>query len=402
MNNFDNRTVGIGSSISVEALSADPYPVYAALRLQQPVVWVPDFRMWLVTRYEDVRNGLLDTENLTVASQHSLLFDTFGEHMLTTDGLLHRRYRDAKTQGAFMPANVRMAFQDKIDQRVRALIDGFVSKGQADLRQELASRLPVLMMLDVFGFPDEDERLFRSWYDSFEAALSNHVHSESVRQAAAQNVQSAHTYFQDRIDRARTNPDGSFLSSVLMQPESERLQDEQIRRNALIIFFGGISTVEALSLNTLWALFQHRDTMERVQQDTGLIDHALDETIRWQAPVQSATRHAVSDIEIAGTRIPEGATVNFMLGSANRDETIFEAPDRFDIDRSNLNRHLGFATGPHLCLGRHLAKAEARTLIQSLFSRLQNLELDEITSPKGHEFRQPPSLQVKWDPRTSL
>lgn len=387
----------IAPSISLGDLADDPYPVYAALRDDTPVVWVPPLHMWLVTRYDDVRAGLLDTDKLTVASPDSLLFDTFGEHMLTTEGALHRHYRDPKTQGAFMPGQVRVSLQEKIDRRVNELIDGLAARGEADLRPELAARLPVLVMLDLFGFPDADETLFRTWYDSFEAGLSNHARHESVREAAGANVRDAHAYLQDRIHRARTNPDGSLLKEWLTRPNDQRLSDEQICRNALIIFFGGISTVEALTLNTLWALFMHPRTMERVRQSPDLIGQALDETIRWQAPVQSATRHTVSDTKISGTVIPAGETVNFMLGSANRDPAVFTSPDVFDIDRPNLNRHLGFATGPHLCLGRHLARAEAGTAIAQLLARLDGLRLAEDTAPRGHEFRQPPALHVAWD-----
>src|SRR5262249_36876907 len=162
------------------------------LRREAPVAWVPKLGMWLVTRYQDVRDVLLDAERFVTGTEDSLLFDTFGEHMLTTDGALQRRYRDAKTQGAFMPAAVRAAVQAKIARRVERLVDGFIGGGEADLRAVLASRLPVLVMLDVFGLPEEDEGRFRGWYDSFEAALANHAHDAEVRAAAAADVRAFH------------------------------------------------------------------------------------------------------------------------------------------------------------------------------------------------------------------
>lgn len=116
------------------------------------------------------------------------------------------------------------------------------------------------------------------------------------------------------------------------------------------------------------------------------------------SPVQSATRHTVRPCEIAGVRIPSGATVNCMLASANRDEAMFEDPDSFDIERPNANKHLGFATGPHFCLGRHLARAEGLAAVGALLDLGDGLRLIEpLCAPTGHEFRQPVSLAVAWD-----
>lgn len=118
--------------------------------------------------------------------------------------------------------------------------------------------------------------------------------------------------------------------------------------------------------------------------------------MRWLSPVQSATRFCMREVEIGGVRLPCGAAVNCMLGAANRDEAAFERADRFELARANASRHLGFVVGPHLCIGRHLARAEANAAITAVLRRLPNLRMEQDVRPEGHEFRQPKSLPVSW------
>ena len=378
--------------LSLDGLAADPYPFYAELRRGAPAIWVPELGMWLVTRYNEVRRVLLDSRQFVTGTEHSLLFDTFGEQMLAAEGVTHRRYRDTRMQLAFMPQAVLNGFGPGIERRVCQLVDEFMPSGRAELRQVFAARLPVLAMLDIFGLPDGDERLFRFWYDSFECALANHRQDVQVRRQAAEAVAAFHGYFQTHIHAARKKPGATLLHTLL----ESTLTDQEIRRNALIIFFGGISTVEALILNSLFALLTHPEAMARVRADHSLIGAALEETMRWQAPVQSATRHTLADAMIGNICIPAGQTVNCMLGSANRDPTIFDNPDSFHLDRPNVKRHLGFATGPHHCLGQHLAKLQASKALRTLFERTSSIELTEATAFYGHEFRQPLSLNLRW------
>ena len=190
-----------------------------------------------------------------------------------------------------------------------------------------------------------------------------------------------------------------MLASLLEAHPDERLSDAEICRNLSIIFFGGISTVEALILDSLWALFAHPQTLERVRGEPALIPGVIDETIRWLGPVQSATRHTLRDTTHLGVLLTKDSVVNCMIGAANRDPSVFPEPHRFDIDRPNLQRHLGFATGTHACLGLHLAKAEGRIALEHLFRELPGLKLvgDQSSPPRGYEFRRPRALHVTWE-----
>jgi cytochrome P450 len=183
-------------------------------------------------------------------------------------------------------------------------------------------------------------------------------------------------------------------------PPDVRLSDEELRRNLSIIFFGGISTVEALILNTFWALLHHPDELLRVRKQPERIPKLLDEVMRWMSPVQSAVRHATRDVRLATADIQRGDVVACMLGAANRDPSVFEEPDQFRPQRPNSGAHLGFATGPHMCIGFRLAKAEATVAVTTLLEGFPDPELilEQSSAPEGHEFYQPRALTVRRRP----
>jgi cytochrome P450 len=389
----------IAEAITLQALSDDPYPFYAALRHQAPVAWIPALGMWMVTRYADVRELLLDSETFVTGTEASLIHQTFGEQMLACEGKRHSRLRQPWLNGAFMPVGLGEALRVSLDTRIAQLLDPIVPQGRVEFRQAFAARLPVLVMLDLFGLPARAETQVRDWYDRFELALSSHVGQVDIRRATDEALQGFHALVQTQIDACREGCGReSLLQAFVDQPAETRLADDEIHRNALIMFFGGISTVEAVILNMLWALLRHPPAMRRALDDRGLLDAAFDETMRWIAPAQSATRHTTRSCQIAGVTIPAGATVNGMLGSANRDEAIFEAPDVFYLDRPNARQRLGFAAGPHFCLCRHLARAGALAALNGLLDRTKSLRLAApVSHPRGHEFRQPPMLWLAWD-----
>ncbi len=390
----------LGHDVTLEELERDPYPVFARLREREPITWLEALDMWYVVGYEDVRTALLDSTRLTTASSRSTIFDTFGAQMLTTEGELHDRYRRA-TRHAFTPIFVRDHLEPAIGTAARELVGAFESRGRAELREVFAARLPIQIMLLLCGLPAQDEVQMRRWYDSFEAALANFTGNAAIREAAHRSVAEFHA----RLDAAieAVTPDGSeasLLAQLVRAPAGERLSNDEIKRNLSIIFFGGISTVEALLLNCLWALFEHPEAWARVRGQGQLIPQLIEETMRWLSPVQSATRHVTAPFEWRGIRFAAHDTVNCMLGAANRDPAIFPSPDRFDLDRENCRRHLGFAAGVHSCLGSHLAKTEVRIGLAVLFERLRDLRFDRAASsaPSGYEFRQPRRLSVSWDP----
>jgi cytochrome P450 len=386
----------IGWSVTVEELHRDPYAVYARLAAHEPISWISALGMWYVVGYENVRAALMEPR-LTTVSDRSTIVDTFGEHMLTSEGAVHDRYRRSAQQ-FFTPSNIRSRLELLIKARTDSLVADFASRGCAELRSEFAARLPVQTMLAVCGLPASTEPRMRAWYDDFEAALANFSRDQRVRDAARRSVSEFHALLDEAIRSSRGADNVSLVAHLVNAPAAERLDDDAVKRNLSIIFFGGISTVEALLLNCLWALFETPVALERVRRDKALIPQVIEETMRWMSPVQSATRHATERFEWQGIEFAPDDTVNCMLGAANRDPAIFAEPDRFDLDRVNSRRHLGFATGAHACLGSQLAKAEARIGLEALLA-LPGLRIEREASapPTGYEFRQPRRLTVSWD-----
>jgi cytochrome P450 len=387
----------IGAALTAAALDADPYPHLEALRLQEPVSWVAALGMWYVTRYADVRDVLLDATRFVTGSPDSPVRDTFGRQMLSVDGELHERYRGA-AQAAFQPAAIRERLEPAIRTAARRLVDELRPRREAELRAAFARRLPVLTMLAMAGLPASAESRLRGWYDVFGRALANYGLDAAIRAQAQVACAELHAFLDEAL--AAVTPDGpaSLLADLALAAGPARLGDEEIRRNLSIIFFGGISTVDALIVNTLWALARQPAVFERVRADPALLPAAIDEATRWRSPVQSATRHVVADVEFRGVTFRAGETVNCMLGSANRDPDVFDRPDQFDLERPNARRHIAFATGVHACLGFQVARTEARIALEELFAGLPGLAVDLARSaaPHGSEFHQAESLTVAW------
>jgi cytochrome P450 len=395
--NAEPRNSTVGGSVTADALALDPYPTYARMRAEEPISWVAALKMYYVVNYEHVHAMLTDTRRFAVGTENSTLFDTFGSHMLTVDTADHDRYR-REFASSMTPAALRSRVAESITQHVDSLIDEFEQSGVAEMRSSFAARLPILTMLSLFGIPLRYETAVRSWYDSFEAALANFQWDEKIRAAARENVAAFREMLRESASSFRRKPEPTALLSHLIHSET-RLDDAELEQNSLIVFFGGISTVEALILNSLYALGLHPGVLEQLRADGRAIGAVLDETIRWSGPVQSATRHVVADTSFAGIRLREGDTVNCMIAAANRDPAKFADPDRFDIARAGLRHHLGFAAGSHHCLGSHLAKLEARIALERLLCRLPNfrVNIEKHCAPYGSEFRKPALLELQWN-----
>jgi cytochrome P450 len=317
--------------------------------------------------------------------------------MLTTEGVQHQRYRRA-VQADFSGPRIRAAQEAGLVSLAAQLLDGIHGLGTAELRSTFAARLPIQAILCLCGLPIEAEPNFRRWYNRFERALANFTDDPRIRQEASVAIEEFHVFLQAAIDAHSADSIPSLLKTLVNAAGTDRLTDEEIKRNLSIIFFGGISTVEALILNCLWALHENPDVLRAVKSDPARAIDVVEETIRWRSPVQSATRHATRRLQLRGATIEAGDVVNCMLGAANRDPEVFNLPGRFVIRRENIRKHLGFAMGPHSCLGFHLAKLEARIAIELLLDRLPEFRVVDHASepPSGYEFHQPRRLQAAW------
>ena len=166
-----------------------------------------------------------------------------------------------------------------------------------------------------------------------------------------------------------------------------------------MLLFGGIETTEGMICNAVLQLLERPDALDRVRKDPALLDAAIEESLRLEPAAAVVDRYATADIELAGVKIAKGELVRVSIAAANRDPEAFANPDVFDLHRSGARGHLAFAQGPHVCLGVHLARLEARTALAALLQRLPNprLDPDRPSQIRGLVFRKPPELHVTWD-----
>jgi cytochrome P450 len=383
-----------GRDIRLRDLAVDPYPILARLRAEEPVSWVDEARMWFVTRRADVVEVLRNPDVFRTDSPHSTIHDTFGDQMLSAEGERHRRYK-SQCNTPFNARAVKAHAVPLTTTKVAALIEAFPRDGAVELRAALTSELAVYMVGTILGVPERLHGAIRGWYDAFAAALANFAWDPAVRAHGHGAVQE----FREAILpvlRAHERLDDASLLGTLSRATSDRLSDDEIVANALIVLFGGIETTESTMLNVIWTLLHHPAALAAVRDDRALLTRAVEEAMRWEPAVQSCTRHAASSVTLAGVSIAAGEIVQCMLGSANRDPAYFTDPDRYDLMRPNATDHLSFGAGKHFCLGAALARAEVHVVLETLLDRFPALRVDpaRLSAPYGYEFRSPPRLQV--------
>ncbi len=392
----DRRTrFPLGSQVRLQALSSDPYPLLKALQEYEPISWVGDVQAWFVTRRADCLTILLDSTTFSVASPVSLLEDTLGQTMLSTDGARQRQLRQP-FNGPFAPKEVQAHMTAPLETYVSYLIETFIAREQADLKTAFADRLSLWTVMTVLGLPIHDFSMVRGWFTDIAYALGNFTRDPDVRERGQTAAAAFGEYAAARLAQLRREPDSSVLAAVA---SSGMLSDEEMLSAARVIVFGGLETTSAMLANTLWALLSHPAQLATVRANPTLLPQAIEEALRWEPPVQSCTRFVTRPVVVRGVALSPGEMVQCMVGAANRDPEYFTAPDIFDLGRANARDHLSFAMGKHFCLGAALARLEGEIGLRLLLERLPGLRLDPArpSDPRGHEFRSPSTLHVRWE-----
>jgi cytochrome P450 len=392
-------TASPGEHVCLQDLATNPYPILAALRAEEPVAWVGQAGMWFVTRRADVLDVLRDPELFRTDSARSTIRDTFGEQMLSAEGERHRRYK-SQCNAPFNARSVKERAMPLARHKVDALVDAF-GDGPVDLRPALASELAVYMVGTVLGVPPSLHGTIRRWYDAFAAALANFGWDAAVRERGHVAVQEFKRAILPLIQTHHHGARDPSLLGALSSAGMDRLTDDEIVSNMLIVLFGGIETTESTILNVVWTLLHHRHAWDAVRADRALLPGAIEEAMRWEPAVQSCTRHVARPTALGGVPLAAGDVVQCMLGAANRDPDHFADPDRFDIDRPNSADHFSFGSGKHFCLGAALARAEVHVVLDTLLTRFPGLQADpdRPSAPYGYEFRSPPTLWVRLGAR---
>lgn len=350
----------------------DPFPHYERMREAAPVFHDEQSGSWHVFRYADVQQVLSEHARFSSrmgGDDPSETGQLFAASLITADPPRHRQLRSLVTQ-AFTPKAVD-ALAPRISQLTDELLDGIASLGTADLIQELAYPLPVIVISELMGIPADDRDRFKQWSDAIvsqtRTAATNEDHQVTNREMTE--------YFLDLIEQRRHRPGNDLISNLLTaEIDGQRLSVAELLGFCSLLLVAGNETTTNLIGNAILCFTEVPGTIERLQKEPSLLPQAIEEVLRFRSPVQSMYRVAVAGTTLCDVQIPAGAPLVAWIGSANRDERQFERPAQFDIDRDQI-RHLAFGHGIHFCLGAPLARLEARIALKAILSRLPGLSL---------------------------
>jgi cytochrome P450 len=386
----------------------DPYPYLAAARRRGSVVaeWPfpgnvvavdedaetssvdPSFN---VVGHDDVMAVLRDHETYSSTVLAEIMGPMLGHTMIAMDEPEHRAHR-ALVAPAFRPKLLARWEQDLVRRVVDELIDSFAPLGRADLVRCLTFAFPVRVIARILGLPERDAEQFQRWSLELISMVVNWDRGTAASHALRD-------YFAEQVAERRVRPGDDLISELVeTEVDGQGLTDEDIFAFLRLLLPAGIETTYRSLGNLLFALFTHPDQLGEVARHPELRGAAIEEALRWETPVVMVPRQCVRDARLGGVDIPAGRVLNLFIGSANRDESQYEEPDRFDIHRTPAP-HLSFGSGPHMCLGMHLARMETRVALDAVLERLRDVHLDpDAPHPQvvGTAFRSPDALPVRF------
>ncbi len=345
----------------------DPYPHYVRLRALGPVVWLPRQQVFAVSRYADCKAVLLNDE--TFISGDGVALNPVANRLgrgttLNSDGDEHATKRSVLAH-RLTPKAVRK-MKAAVEEKANSIVDAALSKQFVDGVDDLATALPMSIVPDLVGWPEDGREDLLRWAGAtFDSLGPVNRHSITAVKGAAEMLA-----FSRRVVRDRSVIPGSMGDDVLKAADDNKIQKSTCP--ALMIDYLGPSldtTIGAIS-GALDLFARHPKQWQAIRQDPDLIPNAINEVVRYESPIRAFSRRAVRDVEIDGSRIPKGARVLVVYASANRDEREWDNPDAFDITR-DAARQLGFGSGVHGCAGQGLARLEAQTMLRVLAQRVE-------------------------------
>jgi cholest-4-en-3-one 26-monooxygenase len=370
-------------------LQGVPHDAFAKLRREAPVyrhprAGLPPF--WAVTRYHDAVKVSRDWATFSSERKGALLreppeeaLETQRLMMLNMDPPRHAKLRGLVNKG-FTPRIVNQ-LTPAIRGICAEILDAVSERGECDFVREVAAELPLQVIAELLGIPRSDRHQVFEWSNTMIASDDPEWQRSSEESMSA--AMAMYAYANELALQRRDEP-REDLVSVLMQAEVDegdpsggrRLSEMEFDLFFLLLAVAGNETTRNLISGGMLALIEHPDQARRLRGDPSLLEAAVEEMLRWVTPVMQFQRTAQRDTEIGGQRIAEGDRVAIYYVSANRDEAVFERPERFDVGRSP-NEHLTFGGGgPHFCLGANLARLEIRLMFEQLLDRLTHIELN--------------------------
>jgi cytochrome P450 len=391
------------------AFLANPYPVFHRLRAAAPVFKAPTGR-WFVTRYDDTQQLLRDRRFGKDYSNPDALMTRFGptalqepavveltHMMLMRDPPDHTRLRGLVSK-AFTARRIE-AMRERVQHLTDTLLEKVIPLGRADLVRDLAFPLPVLVICELLGIPQEDQARFVTGSASGGALLNPTPPTREEIDKANRGTLQSGIYFEALFERRRRDPQDDLITQLVQAEEAgDRLTTAELRANVSLLFGAGHETTVNLIGNGFLTLLRNPEQWRMLRDDPSLVPNAIEEILRFESPVQAVGRIAAEPVELSGVTLQPSTIVVALVGAANRDPALFEDPDRFDITRNDL-RPLSFGGGIHFCLGAQLARIEAAVVFATVLRRLPDLRLVEPEHPRWRSsftLRGLTELPVAW------
>jgi cytochrome P450 len=387
-----------------------PYPAYRALQEQAPVYQLPSGE-YVITRHADVNRLTRDTAALS--SHHSVMDDgymraaTLADHedpdrvwsIVASDPPEHTLKRKIAFE-MFKPGRLRerepmvRAFADE-------LIDGFIDRGGCEFVSEFANLLPAKVILTLFGLPLDhlDRALAWGGYEGFGTRFASQAHQDAARTS----ILDLGGFLRGEILQRVDEPGDDDLSIQVHRhiEANGELKLPDLIAEVSNLFIGGIITTTHLISSMMMLFIEHPDQQAIAAAGGPALKRAVEETLRIESPVQLGPRLALKDLEVEDVTIPAGSILLMVWGAANRDESTFDNPEEFDVERQNVKNHVAFGNGPHFCMGAPLGRMEAVTAFEQIFARLANLRFapgkNDFRNQEAVIFRGPGHLFIEFD-----
>ncbi len=401
------------AELSIESIFSpdiikDPYPMYRQLREASPILELPDSNMIILTRFKDVQKVLRDrklghadesmmTEEQIREIDANAAIRGLRQTMLLKNPPDHTRLRGLVVK-AFDARRVE-AMRQRIRAIAHELVDAFIESGSGDLVRTFTHPLPVIVICDMLGVPEEDRAEFVKGSRVNGRLIDPSPMTPEELAEVNEGSEASRAYFTTLCERRRSDPQDDLITA-LVQSETEHgtLSKDELTSNISLLFAAGHETTVNLMGNALIALYRNRDQLDLLRGDPALMPGAVEEFLRYDSSVQLSARDALEDTELFGLEVPRGRSILTLLAAANRDPDNYADPEQLDITRQKT-KPLSFGGGIHLCLGAQLARIEADEALNVLFQRLPNLELDDAQQPDWKNtitLRGVKSLHATW------
>lgn len=382
------------------AVITDPYPVYDALRARHPAVHNAELDCWFLLNFADVHAAASDAVRFTSSQGIDIgrSRSNPARNIFTLDNPEHDQLRSVVSR-RFTPRAIS-AFEPRIRALAREHLAAFIERGSCELMADLAIPLPIIVVGDLLGVPAADRLQFREWADTL-------VHQDAREPASVERAREAGLavagFFAAAVEARRAAPADDLLSDLLATHVSGRpMTTAEIVGFAFALIVAGTETTTNLIGNTILALDAFPDQRALLAARPQLSAAAIEESFRYDAPVQGLARVATEDVVIGDDLIPEGSRVQLRYGAANRDPAHYPEPGRYWIERPAPAgiRHLALGHGIHFCLGAALARLEGTIMLEELIRAVPTWEVSGLARRPSAEVRGPETLHLEFSPTT--